>query len=642
MVVAIIQARMGSTRLPEKVLGLLGDKPLIHHVFARLAPSKKVNKFVLATTTDPKDDLLEKWARENKIDYYRGSINDVLDRYYQAALKYSPDIVVRITADDPFKDYRMLDQMIDRLQKENLDFISNNNPPTFPEGLDLEVMKFSALEKSAKSAKDPFEREHVTQFVYRNPSQFKIANHTNAAGNLSALRWTIDTQADMTMAKKVYEELYSANTLFQYEQILSLLERKPEIKDINQNQKRSAMYLNKGNESMERFTELEKKYVLEVLDNSFRNSKNSIFNSRLEKKFAETFKQNFAIGIMNGTCTMHAALHALGVKPGDEVIVPPLTMSAPALAVLHNGSVPVFADVDPKTFTIDAESIKKCITKKTKAVITVSLYGLSPDYDAILKVCRDHNIPLIEDNAECFLGKYKGKYVGEYGDFSSYSFQASKHMTSGEGGMLTTNNEQWADKVRKFTSLGYAGVSSKQGKISRLDIQDPAYSRHVTLGFNFRMSELQAACALGQLERLQELVDARINSAKIFDEVVLNSGILRRQEEPADYVNSYWAYACVLETANPAKDWYTFRDIFQKNGGDGYYAAWKLSYQEPLFQGEIAQMPGVWQKYQEGLCPNAEYLQKRMIQFKTDYWDASEAKKQAEILKKTIQEFKAL
>ncbi|MEN0057472.1 MAG: DegT/DnrJ/EryC1/StrS family aminotransferase [Bdellovibrio sp.] len=392
---------------------------------------------------------------------------------------------------------------------------------------------------------------------------------------------------------------------------------------------------------MDRFSSKEKEYVLEVLDNSFRNSKNSIFNSRLEKKFAEIFKSNFAIGIMNGTCTMHAALHALGVLPGDEVIVPPLTMSAPALAVLHNGSIPVFADVDPQTFTISAESIKKCITKKTKAVITVSLYGLAPDYDAILKVCKEHQLPLIEDNAECFLGKYKGKLVGEYGDFSSYSFQASKHMTSGEGGMLTTNNEQWADKVRKFTSLGYAGVSSKQGKISRLDIQDPAYSRHVTLGFNFRMSELQAACALGQLERLEELVNARIRSAEIFDKVVLNSGILRRQEQPPEYVNSYWAYACVLETTNPEKDWYIFRDIFQKNGGDGYYAAWKLSYMEPLFQGEIAAMPGVWQKYQAGLCPQAEYLQSRMIQFKTDYWDEAEAVKQAEILKKTIAEFKS-
>lgn len=391
---------------------------------------------------------------------------------------------------------------------------------------------------------------------------------------------------------------------------------------------------------MERISDLEKKYVLEVLDNSFRNSLNSVFNNRMEKKFAEIFKSKFAIGVVNGTATLHTALHALGVQPGDEVIVPPLTMSAPSLAILQNGSIPVFADVDPKTFTITAESIEKCITKKTKAVMTVSLYGLSPDYDRIMAVCKKHGLYLIEDNAECFLGKYKGKLVGEFGDFSSYSFQASKHMTCGEGGMLTTNNEELADKARKFTSLGYAGVSSKQGKISRLDIQDPNYSRHVTLGFNYRMSELTSAVALGQLERLQELVDVRIKSAKIFDEALRGSTVMTPQEEPADYVNSYWAYATVLNTDNPSKKWYEFRDAFQKNGGDGYYAAWKLTYAEPYFQSIVSKMPGVWQKYEPGLCPNAEYLQPRMLQFKTDYWNVEEAMKQADILKKTVQNFR--
>lgn len=391
---------------------------------------------------------------------------------------------------------------------------------------------------------------------------------------------------------------------------------------------------------MERMSELERKYVLEVLDNSFRNSLNSVFNSRMEKKFAEIFKSKFAIGVVNGTATLHTALHALGVQPGDEVIVPPLTMSAPSLAILQNGSIPVFADVDPQTFTITAESIEKCITKKTKAVMTVSLYGLSPDYDKIVDVCKKHNLYLIEDNAECFLGKYKGKLVGEFGDFSSYSFQASKHMTCGEGGMLTTNNEEFADKARKFTSLGYAGVSSKQGKISRLDIQDPNYSRHVSLGFNYRMSELTSAVALGQLERLEELVNTRIKSAKIFEQAIGGNTVMTPQAEPEGYVNSYWAFATVLNSNNPKEEWYKFRDSFQKNGGDGYYAAWKLTYTEPYFQNIVSKMPGIWQKYEPGLCPNAEYLQPRLLQFKTDYWNLDEAVKQAEILKKTVQSFR--
>jgi perosamine synthetase len=392
---------------------------------------------------------------------------------------------------------------------------------------------------------------------------------------------------------------------------------------------------------MKRFTALEKKYVIEALENEFNTSQNSIFNNRLEKEFGELFNTDYSIGHVNGTATMHSALVACGVKPGEEVIVPPLTMSSTALSVLQNGSIPVFADVDIDTFNITAEGIEKVITEKTRAIITVALYGLSPDYDKILEVCRKHNIYLIEDNAQCFLGKYKGKYVGEYGHFSSFSFQASKHITCGEGGMLTTNDIVLADKARKFGSLGYAGVSAKQGKITRNDIQDPNYSRHVSLGFNYRMSELQAAAALGQLQRSKELVKARIEVAKLFDAAIAGQSIFKRQIEPDGYLNSYWAYSMTLQTENPEVDWYKFRDLFQKNGGDGYYAAWKLSYFEPLFLDTIQKQKGIWQEYKNGLCPNAEYLQPRMIQLKTNYWDIDEAKIQSEILRKTIKEFKS-
>lgn len=390
---------------------------------------------------------------------------------------------------------------------------------------------------------------------------------------------------------------------------------------------------------MKRFTELEKKYVLDVIENEFNTSKNSVYNNKLEKLFAEKFSANYAIGHSNGTVTMHTALAALGVKPGDEVIVPPLTMSSTSLAVLNNGSIPVFADVDRYSFNIDAAAIERAITPKTKAVITVALYGLSPDYDKIIAVCKKHNIFLIEDNAECFYGTYKGKLVGQFGDFASFSFQASKHLTCGEGGMLICNNEGFADNARRFNCLGYAGVSAKQGKITRNDIQDPNYSRHVSLGFNYRMSELQAAVAFGQLERADELISNRVKVAEIFNKVIENSKLLSRQAEPEGYKNSYWSYSLVLNTEKPEIDWYKFRDLFQKNGGDGYYAAWKLSYFEPLFLNEIQKWDGVWQKYEKGLCPVAEYLQPRMIQLKTNYWDLGEAEKQAEILVQTINQF---
>ena len=391
---------------------------------------------------------------------------------------------------------------------------------------------------------------------------------------------------------------------------------------------------------MKRITDLEKKYVLEALDNEFNTSKNGLFTNRMEAKFTEIFEYDFSISHVNGTATMHTALHALGVGEGDEVIVPPLTMASTSLCVLQNGSIPVFADVDINTYNIDPKSIRDKITPKTKAIITVALFGLSPEYDEILEICKEHNIFLIEDNAECFLGYYKGKLVGTFGDFSSYSFQASKHISCGEGGMLTTNNPELANIARRFTSLGYAGVSGKQAKITRKDIQDPVYNRHISIGYNYRMSEVQSAVMLGQLERIKELVDIRIKVGEIFDEVVAGSPIVTKQHTPDYCINSYWGYSMVLNTDKPEIDWYRFRDLFQKNGGDGYYAAWKLTYQEELFEKEIQHMKGITQKYTEGLCPNAEFLQKRMICMKTNYWDLDEAYTQAEILRKTLKEYK--
>ena len=391
---------------------------------------------------------------------------------------------------------------------------------------------------------------------------------------------------------------------------------------------------------MKRIDQLEKNYVEEVLKNSFETSKNSVFNNRLEAEFAKKFNMPFAIGHVNGTATLHTSLAALGIGEGDEVIVPPLTMSSTSLAVLQNRSVPVFADVDLNTFNISPESIKKNITNKTKAVMTVALYGLSPEYDEIVEICKQNNLFLIEDNAECFLSTYKGKYVGEFGDFSSFSFQASKHLTAGEGGMLVCRDENFANNARRFSSLGYAGVSAKQGKITREDIQDPKYSRHVSLGYNYRMSELCAAVVLGQLERSEKLVEARIKAASLFTDAISGFSSVKLQFTPDYCFNSFWSFSMVLQTDQPEIDWYEFRKLFRSNGGDGFYAAWKLTYFEPLFLNVIQNMNSINQKYENGLCPNAEYLQPRMIQLKTNYWDYEDAKKQAEILNKTLNEFR--
>ena len=390
---------------------------------------------------------------------------------------------------------------------------------------------------------------------------------------------------------------------------------------------------------MNRISELEKKYVLQALENQFETSKNNIFTKKMEEKFSQIFNCNYSISHTNGTATMHTALHALGVKAGDEVIVPPLTMASTSLCVLHNSSIPVFADVDMETFNICPKSILEKITPKTKAIITVSLYGLAPEYDEIIRICNENNIYLIEDNAECFLGYYKNKIVGSFGHLSSYSFQASKHLTCGEGGMLTTNNKDLADKARRFTSLGYGSLSAGSAKITKDDIQNPNYNRHISVGFNYRMSELQSATILGQLERIEELVEIRIKSAQFFNDALSGSNLLIPQLTPDYSINSYWGYACVLNSNKPNEDWPRFRKHFISLGGDPYYAAWKLTYQEDLFQKEIQKLAGVYQEYSKGLCPNAEYLQKRIKAFKTNYWDIEEAEKQATILKKTLETF---
>ena len=175
---------------------------------------------------------------------------------------------------------------------------------------------------------------------------------------------------------------------------------------------------------MDRVGEKERAYIQEVLNGQFSSSNTYQMVTRLETSFAEKFHVKHAVAMVNGTATLHMALEAAGVGPGDEVICPPLTMSSTSIAVLHANAVPVFADVDRDTFLITAANIKKVITKKTKAIITVSLYGLAPQMEEIMEVARNHHLTVIEDNAECYGAYQEGKPVGTFGDMASYSFQS--------------------------------------------------------------------------------------------------------------------------------------------------------------------------------------------------------------------------
>ena len=390
---------------------------------------------------------------------------------------------------------------------------------------------------------------------------------------------------------------------------------------------------------MKRIGELEKKYVLDVLDSGFRSSLGSVYMTKFEKEFSKKFQSKFSISHVNGTATLHSVLEAIGVSVGDEVIVPPLTMSATSLAVLHSNATPVFVDVDEDSFVIDVTKIEEKITENTKAIITVALYGLSPDMDPIMSLANKYNLVVIEDNAQAFLSYYKGRLVGTLGHAASFSFQSSKHLSAGEGGIITTNDENLALKIRKVTGLGYKNIGAKKARISKDEIQHHSFERHDFVGWNYRMSELNCAVALAQTERVEELVDNRKKTGKIFENAVKGFEWFAPQTIESDYESSYWAFACKLNTKHVT--WDNFRKVYLANGGDKYYGAWQLTYLEPLFRDRmfLQRSQFIKERYEQGLCPIAESIQPKLKQFKTNYVNISESIKQAEILNKTLEYF---
>lgn len=241
-VVAIIQVRMGSTRLPGKVLLDIMGKPLLAHIIDRISESKLVNSnIILATTTNPADHVLVDFANENHLDCFIGSEEDVLDRFYQAAKQAGADIIVRITADDPFKDPEIMDKIIQIMIDDNFDYVSNTIKPTYPEGLDIEVFSFKSLERAWKESKKTSEREHVTPYIWNHPDLFKLYNVKNDV-DLSSMRWTLDTDKDLEFTKAVYERLYVPGKIFRMRDILTILNNEPNLQKINIGIERSAGY----------------------------------------------------------------------------------------------------------------------------------------------------------------------------------------------------------------------------------------------------------------------------------------------------------------------------------------------------------------------------------------------------------------
>lgn len=234
---AIIQARFGSTRLPGKILKPLAGQPMLWHVWKRLTYANRIGKIIVATTTLPEDDIIEKFCTENKIPFLRGSANDVLSRYYEAAIKFKADPIVRITSDCPLIDPEIVDRMIEAFMKLNelriFDYLSNSIHRTFPRGLDVEIFSFRVLRKAYFQSAQGYEREHVTPFIYEHPKLFKVKNFPNQK-DYSFHRWTVDTEEDFKLIEEIYNSLYQPGKIFLFQDILKLFEQRPELININQ------------------------------------------------------------------------------------------------------------------------------------------------------------------------------------------------------------------------------------------------------------------------------------------------------------------------------------------------------------------------------------------------------------------------
>lgn len=232
---AIIQARMSSSRLPGKVLKEAGGRPLLSRMVERVQRSTRIDEVLVATTVDPSDDTIAEFCGKNGFKVFRGSLMDVLDRYYQAALSVGAQVIVRLTGDCPFIDPALIDETLALMETEQTDFACNRLPPpmtrTYPIGLDVEAVTFTALEMAWKQATEKHEREHVMPYFYEVPGRFKVGK-LDYSTDYGSLRWTVDTPEDLEFVRAVYAGLDNRND-FSWLEVLKLVQDHPEISEIN-------------------------------------------------------------------------------------------------------------------------------------------------------------------------------------------------------------------------------------------------------------------------------------------------------------------------------------------------------------------------------------------------------------------------
>lgn len=322
--------------------------------------------------------------------------------------------------------------------------------------------------------------------------------------------------------------------------------------------------------------------------------------SELEEKIAAYCGCKYAVAVSNGTAALHCACIAAGLKPGDEVITTPLTFAASANCVLYVGATPVFADVNPETYNIDPESIKAHITDKTKAVIAVDFTGQCVENEKIRAICDEYNLIFIEDAAHAIGSSYKGKKVGSLADMTCFSFHPVKTITSGEGGAITTNNEEFH---KKLVLAHTHGITHDEDLMEDAPHEGPWYYEQISLGYNYRLTDIQSALLISQLEKLELFKKKRQEIVKKYNDAFSQIPEIIVQKEIPESDTCRHLYIIRL---NLDKLKCTRREFFDAMSAENiqcqvhYVPTYLFPYYRHL-------------GYKEGLCPNAEEIYKGIL-----------------------------
>ena len=332
--------------------------------------------------------------------------------------------------------------------------------------------------------------------------------------------------------------------------------------------------------------------VVDVLQSDFLTTGPKI--AEFEQTVADYVGAKYAVAISNGTSALHAACFAAGIGPGDEVITTPLTFAASANCVLYCGGTPVFADVDPKTYNIDPEDIRRKITDRTKAIIAVHLAGQPCDMDAIHSIAREHGLIVIEDGAHALGSVYKGKKVGSLSDMTTFSFHPVKPITTGEGGMIVTDNEEFYKKMALFRSHG---ITRDDSMMTRND--GPWFYQQFDLGYNYRITDIQCALGCSQMKKLDRFLARRKEIVARYNEAFADCDNIITPYQLSDTESGWHLYIVQVKNCDRRQVFETMRE-----NGIGVNVHYIPVYMHPYYQEH---------GYENVHCANAEEIYSHII-----------------------------